>query len=146
MQGAFRQNKWCRSRSRAGRNRKRLTTKLSKIISSTAKAIPETLKDNRQYASVNLLYKIGLWRRLIRETLPDPHTDQNRHITAFIAENDTKSIVSFSLKCERDIEVVPLPLNTNKHPVTWILRLDGSQKVVDCIDRSIIDPDNQISI
>ena len=55
VQGAFRQNKWCRSRSRAGRNRKRLTTKLSKIISSTAKAIPETLKDNRQYASVNLL-------------------------------------------------------------------------------------------
>jgi hypothetical protein len=42
MQGALRQNRWCRSRSRAGRNRKRLTTKLSKIISGTAKAIPET--------------------------------------------------------------------------------------------------------
>jgi len=55
MQGALRQNRWCRSRSRAGRNRKRLTTKLSKIISGTAKAIPETLKDNSQYASVNLL-------------------------------------------------------------------------------------------
>jgi len=33
LQGAFQQNRQCRSRSRAGRNRKRLTTKLSKIIS-----------------------------------------------------------------------------------------------------------------
>jgi len=55
LQGAFQQNRQCRSRSRAGRNRKRLTTKLSKIISDTAKAIPETVKDNRQYESVNLL-------------------------------------------------------------------------------------------
>ena len=30
---SFDKNRWCRSRSRAGRNRKRLTTKLSKIIS-----------------------------------------------------------------------------------------------------------------
>ena len=55
LQGAFQQNRQCRSRSRAGRNRKRLTTKLSKIISDTAKAIPETVKDNSQYESVNLL-------------------------------------------------------------------------------------------
>jgi len=71
---------------------------------------------------------------------------QNRYITVFIAGNDTESIVSFSLKGERNIEAVPLPLNPNEHAVTWILRLDGSQEVIDCIDRSIIDPNNKVCI
>jgi hypothetical protein len=64
----------------------------------------------------------------------------------FTARNDTQLIISLILERKRDIEAVPLPLDGNENPVTGILRLDGCQKVVDCIDLYGIHPDDQICI
>ena len=114
---------------------------------------PEAAKATRKHKKITgntkastCSKKMAVWWLLIQKTLRDPPTCRNRYITIFTPRNDTQLIISLILERERDIEAVPLPLDGNENPVTRILRLNGCQKVVDCIDLYVIHPDDQICI